>query len=104
LRRRGPRTRRPLAAVGRHDPVAKLRLERWLRARGYGDEADRVRIDAPRRRASPEHELERAADSPQRGNDWRGPAIGLVRAQHEREGDDLAAPEVEQESGAVCLG
>jgi hypothetical protein len=31
-----------LAAVGRHDQVAKLRLERWLRARGYDDEADRV--------------------------------------------------------------
>jgi hypothetical protein len=31
-----------LAAVGRHDRVAVLRFERWLRARGYGDEADRV--------------------------------------------------------------
>jgi hypothetical protein len=31
-----------LDAVGRHDQVAKLRLERFLRARGYGDEADRV--------------------------------------------------------------
>jgi len=29
-----------LAAVGRHD--AKLRLERFLRARGFGEEADRV--------------------------------------------------------------
>jgi hypothetical protein len=31
-----------LAAVGRHDQVAVLRLGRWLRARGYEDEADRV--------------------------------------------------------------
>jgi hypothetical protein len=31
-----------LDAVGRHDQVAKLRLERFFRARGYGDEADRV--------------------------------------------------------------
>ena len=28
--------------AGRHDRVAVLRLERWLRARGYEDEADRV--------------------------------------------------------------
>jgi hypothetical protein len=31
-----------LDGVGRHDRVAGLRLERWLRARGFGDEADRV--------------------------------------------------------------
>lgn len=31
-----------LAAVGRHDRVATLRLERFLRSRGYADEADRV--------------------------------------------------------------
>jgi hypothetical protein len=31
-----------LAAVGRHDQVAQLRLERFLRARGYEAEADRV--------------------------------------------------------------
>jgi hypothetical protein len=31
-----------LAAVGRHDQVAKLGLERFLRARGYEDEANRV--------------------------------------------------------------
>jgi hypothetical protein len=31
-----------LAAVGRHDQVARLRLERFLRARGYPDAADRV--------------------------------------------------------------
>jgi hypothetical protein len=31
-----------LAAVGRHDQVAQLRLERFLRARGYAEEADRV--------------------------------------------------------------
>jgi hypothetical protein len=31
-----------LDGVGRHDQVAQLRLERFLRARGYGEEADRV--------------------------------------------------------------
>jgi hypothetical protein len=31
-----------LAAVGRHDQVAALRLGRWLRARGSSDAADRV--------------------------------------------------------------
>ena len=31
-----------LAAVGRHDQVAKLRLERFLRGRGYDQAADRV--------------------------------------------------------------
>ena len=31
-----------LDAVGRHDQVAQLRLERRLRARGYTEEADRV--------------------------------------------------------------
>jgi hypothetical protein len=31
-----------LDAVGRHDQVAVLRLERWLRARGFGEEAGRV--------------------------------------------------------------
>src|SRR3954451_11849894 len=31
-----------LDGVGRHDQVAVVRLERWLRARGYDDEADRV--------------------------------------------------------------
>jgi hypothetical protein len=31
-----------LDGVGRHDHVALVRLERWLRARGYDDEADRV--------------------------------------------------------------
>jgi hypothetical protein len=31
-----------LDGAGRHDRVAVLRLERWLRARGYEDEADRV--------------------------------------------------------------
>jgi hypothetical protein len=31
-----------LDGVGRYDQVAVLRLERWLRARGYDDEADRV--------------------------------------------------------------
>jgi hypothetical protein len=31
-----------LDAVGRHDQVAKLRLERFLRARGYENEAGRV--------------------------------------------------------------
>jgi hypothetical protein len=31
-----------LQAVGRHDQVATLRLERWLRSRGYEVEADRV--------------------------------------------------------------
>jgi hypothetical protein len=31
-----------LDRVGRHDQVAVVRLERWLRARGYDDEADRV--------------------------------------------------------------
>jgi hypothetical protein len=31
-----------LAAVGRHDQVATLRLRRWLRVRGYPDAADRV--------------------------------------------------------------
>jgi hypothetical protein len=31
-----------LAAVGRHDQVAQLRLERFLRARGYESEADRL--------------------------------------------------------------
>ena len=30
-----------LGAVGRHDQVAQLRLERFLRA-GYAEEADRV--------------------------------------------------------------
>src|SRR3954468_19793092 len=29
-------------ASARHDEVAVVRLERWLRARGYDDEADRV--------------------------------------------------------------
>jgi hypothetical protein len=33
---------RELDGVGRHDQVAVVRLERWLRARGYDDEADRV--------------------------------------------------------------
>jgi len=31
-----------LGAVGRHDQVAQLRLERFLRAGGYAEEADRV--------------------------------------------------------------
>ena len=31
-----------LDGIGRHDQVAVVRLERWLRARGYDDEADRV--------------------------------------------------------------
>jgi hypothetical protein len=31
-----------LDGVGRHDQVAAMRLERWLRMRGYGEEADRV--------------------------------------------------------------
>ena len=31
-----------LVGVGRHDQVAAMRLERWLRARGYESEADRV--------------------------------------------------------------
>jgi hypothetical protein len=31
-----------LIAVGRHDQVARLRLERFLRDRGYESEADRV--------------------------------------------------------------
>ena len=31
-----------LDGAGRHDRVAVLRLGRWLRARGYQDEADRV--------------------------------------------------------------
>lgn len=31
-----------LAGVGRHDQVATLRLERWLRVRGLEEEADRV--------------------------------------------------------------
>ena len=31
-----------LDGIGRHDRVAVVRLERWLRARGYDDEADRV--------------------------------------------------------------
>jgi hypothetical protein len=31
-----------LDAVGQHDQVAAVRLERFLCARGYGDEADRV--------------------------------------------------------------
>ncbi len=33
---------RELDGAGRHDRVSALRLERWLRARGYSDEADRV--------------------------------------------------------------
>jgi hypothetical protein len=32
----------PLDGVGRHDQVAMLRLERWLRACGYEAEADRL--------------------------------------------------------------
>jgi hypothetical protein len=31
-----------LDVVGRHDKVAQLRLERFLRTRGYEAEADRV--------------------------------------------------------------
>ena len=31
-----------LDGVGRHDQVAVVRLERWLRARGYDEVADRV--------------------------------------------------------------
>ena len=31
-----------LEGVGRHDQVAVVRLERWLRARRYDEEADRV--------------------------------------------------------------
>ena len=31
-----------LAGVGRHDQVATLRLERWLRARGFDEAAERV--------------------------------------------------------------
>jgi hypothetical protein len=31
-----------LAGVGRHDQVAAMRLERFLRARGYPDAADLV--------------------------------------------------------------
>jgi hypothetical protein len=31
-----------LQRVGRRDPVADLRLQRWLRARGFGAEADRI--------------------------------------------------------------
>jgi hypothetical protein len=29
-----------LDGLGRHDQVAVVRLERWLHARGYDDEAD----------------------------------------------------------------
>jgi hypothetical protein len=31
-----------LDGLGRHDQVAVVRLERWLRARGYDEEADLV--------------------------------------------------------------
>jgi hypothetical protein len=31
-----------LDGAGRHDQVAVVRLERWLPARGYDEEADRV--------------------------------------------------------------
>jgi len=31
-----------LDGIGRHDQVAVVRLERWLRGRGYDDEAHRV--------------------------------------------------------------
>jgi hypothetical protein len=31
-----------LLGVGHYDQVAQLRLERWLRGRGFGEEADRV--------------------------------------------------------------
>jgi hypothetical protein len=31
-----------LEGIGQHDQVAQLRLERWLRSRGYESEADRV--------------------------------------------------------------
>ena len=31
-----------LGGVGRHDQVATLRLERWLRVGGLDEEADRV--------------------------------------------------------------
>jgi len=31
-----------LDGVARHDQVAVVRLERWLRADGYDDQADRV--------------------------------------------------------------
>ena len=31
-----------LDGVGQHDQVAVIRLERWLRGRGYGEEAGRV--------------------------------------------------------------
>ena len=31
-----------LAGVGRHDQVATLRLERWLRARGFDEAAEGV--------------------------------------------------------------
>ena len=31
-----------LDGAGQHDQVALVRLERWLRAGGYDDEADRV--------------------------------------------------------------
>ncbi len=34
-------------AVGRHDQVATLRLERWLRPRGCGEDADRVAWEEP---------------------------------------------------------
>ncbi len=49
--RHGPRAMRLVEArelvdlldgAGRHDCVAVLRFERWLRARGYDHEADRV--------------------------------------------------------------
>jgi hypothetical protein len=33
-----------LDGAGRHDRVAVLLLERWLRARGYQDEADQVAL------------------------------------------------------------
>jgi hypothetical protein len=31
-----------LVGVGGHDQVAQLRLERWLKMRGFGEEANRV--------------------------------------------------------------
>jgi len=36
-----------LDGVGQHDQVAAVRLERVLRARGYGDEAGRVACQKP---------------------------------------------------------
>jgi hypothetical protein len=56
-----------LEGVGRHDLVAVFGRERWLRARGYDDEADRVAWGSrPRRRG--------------RSGWWRAVRVGLVVA------------------------